>query len=147
MKKLLVIFVFCLAVMPVNAQTESETKEWLNAKLPSLLADALFAPTFDLTDIMIVKKREVGTNVIYEKHEIYYSDITSVEYSEGEKGFYMITLTGKTRRYVNGERKPELKSTSFELKSTDKTNIEKFVKALKHFATLKGAELVKDDLF
>lgn len=132
MKKLISFCIFFFVVFSVNAQSQAETLEWLRAKQPSIrdMSSNLIARgngklTIDETSIKLSTEGS-STNIQWDKVK----DIT-LNYSN-------ITIVSEDLTDGNG---------TFIRLNTDVNISSKFIKALKHMATLKNAKMVKDELF
>lgn len=144
MKKIVVLFfVAFLAAPSVKAQSETETREWLQAKVASLINDEYFPVTFKYTYVRIVTTYNTNSKAPLEWTDVMYDDISSISYSKTDAGFYKIIIAGKD---FMSEKSGMKSSESFFVRG-DESSAQKIVKALTHLATLNGARLIKDDLF
>ncbi len=158
MKKILVLFfAACLAAPALKAQTESETIDWLNAKVPPLCNPVYGIHTkFKSHTWEMLHSFFSGTDKKSKGIEIdpyYISNISSKKFSNGNGTTIFFTSRNNDFTAVqysyNGARETteKVNNVSLDLNTTNETEINKIMKALKHLATLKGATLVKDDLF
>lgn len=138
MRKLQILFVLFLYAGIAQAQTEAETLEWLNAKKIDIRAiwsntmpDANKKYTFDINNDNLYLENVDGAST-----RISWSSIKDIK----PDGDYHINIVSN-RMY---EGKNSYMLLSFEY---NKGTTPKYIKALKHMATLKGAKLVDDDLF
>ncbi len=125
---LLVLFSFTLSY----AQTEQQTVEWLNAKKTEVYN--VYSLTVSNGKLEITKERiraysEDGAQSYYQWHEI--KDIK-------KSGYYIEVVSNST---YNGKTS----YISFAISNEELRG--KYLKALKHMATLNGAKLIDDDLF
>lgn len=122
MKKLISLCLLLFVSIIVKAQSAEETLEWLRAKQPAIRGNSV---TIDENSIRY-SNNENKISIDWSKIK----DVTD-KYLE-------ITIVGN--ELINGKN-------VFIRFSIDGKISEKFAKALKHLAELKGAKLVKDDLF
>lgn len=123
MKKLLSICFILFSAVLAQAQTADETLEWLRTKQPSLGGNSI---TIDQKFIKVTNDK----------------DVTSIEWSKIKdvtRKNFEIKIVGD--ELVNG------KNIFINIRVDDFRISDKFVKALRHLAELKGAKLIKDDLF
>lgn len=107
----------------LKAQTADETLEWLRTKQPSLGGNSV---TIDQKFIKVTNDK----------------DVTSIEWSKIKdvtRKNFEIKIVGD--ELLNG------KNIFINIRVDDFRLSDKFVKALRHLAELKGAKLIKDDLF
>lgn len=122
MKKLISFCVLLLLAVAVKAQSAEETLEWLRAKQPSIRGNSV----------------TIGD--------------TSIKYKEGDKAVeiqwnQVKDVTGKMIEIIIvGQQIVDGKNVFIRLNIDYKIS-EKYAKALKHLAEIKGAKMVKDDLF
>lgn len=142
MKKLLTLLAIFFGLSIANAQTEAETLEWLNVKKVDIGYDddinfsaenmTVCSYSCDFKDVILWKNIKEIT-------------IENNGYSN------QITIKGKvTKRCLSQGCKwdnREEDSLYFICSREKKELQEKFVKALKHIAEMKGAKFIKDDLF
>ena len=132
MKTILTFFVLFLSTGIANAQTEEQTLEWLNAKKTEVYN--VFSLTVSYGKLEISKDRiraysDDGAYADFQWNEI-------KDLKENHSAIEVVnnsTYNGKTS-YI-----------SFQISNAELRG--KYLKALKHMATLKGAKLVDDDLF
>jgi uncharacterized protein YxeA len=134
MKKILVlVFAACLAVPALKAQTVEETLEWMNAKKDEVLYvysnTVSHSGKIKLTSDQIEAYKDDGAYSRYTWSKIKDAKIES-----------MIVKIIFDDTYDGAPAYIKLFMNSSEI-------AEKFVKAIRNMATLKGAKLVKDDLF
>jgi hypothetical protein len=141
MKKLLTICLIMATVFTGNAQTEEETINWINAKKIDIMYENPSnnsASNFDKEMISSYKFPDIKSNDEY-RRTIKWQDITDISFNEKTRDILIkgnvISSSGKN--YISMSCTPQ----------ADKGLIDKMIKALTHMATLKGAKLVKDDLF
>ncbi|RZM19164.1 MAG: hypothetical protein EOO88_38780 [Pedobacter sp.] len=132
MKKLISFAILFFIVFAVKAQSEAETLEWLRTKqqtIRDVSSDVIVRRngklTIDLSSIK-VSNAETSTNIPWNKVKdvtvsLYDITIVSNELVDGKNAFIRLTI--------------------------DSSIAGKYSKALRHMATLKGAKMVKDDLF
>lgn len=156
MKKLLFIYVVFFSSQ-LFAQTAEETVEYINSKLLLQHSDSrgevnnegiiriMNTSPFDPRDITLGN----------------WSQIKSITYLVNEKGRWVITISVPAIIYESWFKKSDyiFREKDFQKTSTDNSiviwfgekipedEIKKLTKALKHMAALKGAKLVKEDLF
>jgi len=135
MKKLISLCLFLFAVILVQAQTADETLEWLRAKQPEiqvLYTGKLGRNTDDIVKLTIgdasIKASTTNDNITIGWEKI--KDVTNK--------FTEITIVGD--ELLDG------RNVYIKLRASSST-AEKYVKALKHMANLKGAKMIKVDLF
>lgn len=157
MKRLLLIaFLFSLTTA-VHAQTESETIDWLNAKVPSLCSDIYGKHLkFRSGSWELLYGYFTGTDKKSQVYEVNPRDIGNIS-TKKFNGGTTITVTSKNKSillvdydYYSGAKLAGGKyvnTATLDLQTTDDTQVNKVVKALKYLATLNGAKLVNDDLF
>lgn len=123
MKKLISFCILFFIVFAVKAQSEAETLEWLRTKqqtIRDVSSDVIVRRNGKLTiDLSSIKvsNAETSTNIPWNKVK----DVVSNELVDGKNAFIRLTI--------------------------DSSIAGKYSKALRHMATLKGAKMVKDDLF
>ena len=123
MKKLITLFLLMFTTLILKAQTADETLEWLRTKQPSLGGNSV---TIDQKFIKVTNDK----------------DVTSIEWSKIKdvtRKNFEIKIVGD--ELVNG------KNVFINIRVDDFRISDKFVKALRYLAELKGAKLIKDDLF
>ncbi|MDY0906603.1 hypothetical protein [Pedobacter sp. CFBP9032] len=123
MKKLITLFLLMFTTLILKAQTADETLEWLRTKQPSLGGNSV---TIDQKFIKVTNDK----------------DVTSIEWSKIKdvtRKNFEIKIVGD--ELLNG------KNIFINIRVDDFRLSDKFVKALRHLAELKGAKLIKDDLF
>ena len=132
MKKLISFCILFFIAFAVKAQTEAETLEWLRTKQKTIrdISSVVIGRrsgklTIDESSIK-VSNAEVSTNILWNKVKdvtASLNDITIVsnDLVDGKNAFIRLNIEGG----ISG----------------------KYVKALRHMATLKGAKMVDDDLF
>lgn len=135
MKNLLALFAIILSVGYANAQTEIETLEWLNTKK---------AEVYNIESTTIGYYDNGKLEITSEMLHVYgkdggYTKINWNEIKDIKMSGYTITIVSSNM--YNGKNS----NIRFDI-STDELR-GKYLKALKHMATLKGAKLVNDDLF
>ncbi len=132
MKNLLTLFVLFLGLGMANAQTEEETLEWLNTKK---------------TEVTDVRSLTVWAGQV-----IFSLSIVKAYTDDGAS----TTIEWKTVKdiKIDGEYVQIVDNNTYQGRTSyirfyvgDKILRDKYAKALKHMATLKGAKLVNDDLF
>ena len=142
MKKLITICLLTAVSYSVKAQTASETIQWINAKKVDirLQKDQFIdeAQNFDSEKISSHLFPSIEDNNKYGRF-IKWADITDISFDNKKN---QILIKGKVvsksgQNYI-------IMSCNVPV---DKSLIDKMIKALTHMATLKGAILVKDDLF
>lgn len=132
MKKLISFCILFFIAFAVKAQTEVETLEWLRTKqqtIRDISSDVIGRRSGKLTideSSIKVSNAEVSTNILWNKIKdvtASLNDITIVsnDLVDGKNAFIRLNIEGG----ISG----------------------KYVKALRHMATLKGAKMVDDDLF
>lgn len=136
MKNLLTLFVLFLGFGMANAQTEAETLEWLNTKK----ADIFSISSLTLNSGYDNEKLDISSEQLHA-----YSDkgaYTKISWNSIKdiKIKYDKYITIVSNTMYNGKNS----FISFEV---NEAILPKYLKALKHMATLKGAKLVNDDLF
>lgn len=124
MKKLIALCILFFTAFIVKAQTADETLEWLRAK-QSAISQSVGDLKIDETSIKVSNEEKI-TNILWSKIKdirLKFRDITIVsdELVNGKSTFIVLMID------------PEIAS--------------KYAKALRHLATLKGAKMVKDDMF
>ena len=122
MKKLISLCLLLFVSIIVKAQSADETLDWLRAKQPAMKGNSI---TMDETAIHYGNAEK--------KSSIQWSKIKDVTSK-------LIDITVVSDEVVNGKN-------VFIRFDIDYKISDKFVKALKHLAELKGAKLVKDDMF
>jgi hypothetical protein len=122
MKKLISLCFLIVIVLTAKAQSESETLEWLRAKQPAISGKSL---SIDSNSIGITSG-EKTVKIQWSKIK----DVTSK----------MLEITVVGDELVDGKN-------VFIRFSIDYKISDKYAKALRHMAELKGAKMVKDDLF
>jgi len=170
MKKLLFLFLFAASFYSVTAQNVSPTKEETLIYLKSKLA---LSKSFDqINEEGIIRNETMdydGVSPVRIRF-LKYKDITDVEYLKSGEDWRLI-LSGSTFRYLYVEDGMYKKTTNpdkkqfiykgrsfgkegdgpvFEIylsSSIAEAEIKKYVRALKHMATISGASLIKEDLF
>ncbi|MBA9076326.1 hypothetical protein [Rufibacter quisquiliarum] len=153
MKKFLsVSFLFLLSCVAVQAQTKSsgtgkpsfeDSKEWLDVKF--------VAYHCDINKSKGIKKVLTEEGITIDGGEVFEE---SIKWGD-VKNFIIDKKMGKIRVIGDNVRKDKkkgenTKQTDLDLylcKDTPYDEMQKMVKALQHAATLKGAKLVKDDMF
>lgn len=135
MKKLIILFVLFLSIGIANAQTEAETLEWLNTKkaeagsISSTTVNSFSNSKLEITSEMLHVYNDEGA---YTK--INWNEIKDIKEDGSSLKIISNSMYNGTnsniRFYISNE---ELRP--------------KYLKALKHMATLKGAKLVNDNLF
>ena len=132
MKKLLALFAIILSVGWANAQTEAQTLEWLNTKKAEIYCASSrifegYCPTLEINEnyLKVYDRKGSYTKILWNEIKDIKEGIKIVsnEMYQG-KNVYLVL-----RFFQNQELEA------------------KYLKALKHMATLKGAKLVNDDLF
>ena len=141
MRKVILAICLMVAMQTVNAQTEAETLEWLNVKKVDI-------ERFDYSMYSSEKLRAAGP---YEDlpSDIKWEDIKEIIFSANKES---IVVKGKVlyrclRSECDWDNKEVESLTIYCKSSAPSETIERFVKALKHMAELKGAKFLKDDLF
>lgn len=134
MKNLLTLFVLFLGLGMANAQTEAETLEWLNTKKADL-----GRPSTNTISYYDLSKLDISTEKLHA-----YSDegaYTKISWNSIKD----IKIEGRNITIVSNEMyKGKNSFIQFDVNDAIRP---KYLKALKHMATLKGAKLVNDDLF
>lgn len=144
MKKLLLILTLIASAFFANAQTEQQTLEWLNIKKSSfayLQIPAINVYLFSGKDWdnLIFNSTSISFTSNKGAIDINYNDIREIinpKFEQLAENSYFVLKVKTTKAN-------ELLS----FWSNDYALTEKFVKALKHIAILKGAKLVDDNLF
>lgn len=134
MRKLVSLMLVLGSFAVANAQTESETLNWLQENKPKLdhvncQAYDLFGDYFEITDDYL--------RLYNDEHQdckIYWKDVTKVT---TENSFF----------YLNTAEKVDEKNVRLKMLITNTPMRERFVKALKHMVDLKTNHVVKSDLF
>jgi len=132
MKKLISLTILFFIAVSVNAQSEAETLEWLRTKqqtIRDVSSDVISRRTGKLTideSAIKVSNAEFSTIILWSKVKDVtesLNDITIVsnDLVDGKNAFIRLNIEGGISA--------------------------KYLKALRHMATLKGAKMVKDDLF
>lgn len=132
MKKLISFCILFFIVFAVEAQSEAETLEWLRTKqqtIRDVSSDVIVRRNGKLTideSSIKVSNAETSTNIPWNKVKdvtvsLYDITIVSNELVDGKNAFIRLTI--------------------------DSSIAGKYSKALRHMGTLKGAKMVKDDLF
>jgi len=132
MKKLISLSLLLFAVFIAKGQTADETLEWLRTKQPTIRSAGSNSIAnrngeLKLDETLIKLSNEQSTT------EIQWKDIKDVTAD-------LVYITIVSSNLVNG------KSTFIRL-NIDSNISAKYAKALKHIAELKGAKLVKEELF
>ncbi len=141
MKKLLTICLIMVTIFTVNAQTETETIQWINAKKVDIMYEKppnSEARNFDSEKISSYVFPDSESNTKYHRF-IKWTDITDISYNNKSRD---ILIKGKV---VSASEDNYIRMSCID--TADKALIDKMIKALSHMATLKGATLVKEDLF
>lgn len=151
MKKSILVLIATLFATLAFAQTVDETIQWLTAKTPPMWRNSNWNLMFRSEEIIMPISMLNGDFSRVEV--IMYKDITSTDLQYSDK-FKILVISGKTKKYhyhwskTKGDYIED--SERFEyyinLKTPDE-DIKKFEKAIKHLAELKGAKLIKDNLF
>src|SRR5690606_1398862 len=145
MKKLITLLALLLFCVYSNAQTAEQTIEWLNAKKTNIITSLSYYQSDKKGDLNSVhfSTEEISFGYfewIYDKNypftgSISWKDINDI-HDEGHLEIMIKAgLTSKgENRYI-----------SLYIRDHDSRN--KFIKALTHMASLKGAKLIDKDLF
>ncbi|MDM1297178.1 hypothetical protein HXZ94_01475 [Empedobacter falsenii] len=135
MKKIITLFVLFLSIGIANAQTEAETLEWLNTKkaeaqyINSTTVTSNYGGKLEITNEILHVYNDEGA---YTK--INWNEIKDIK--QQNKDILIISNS-----MYNG------KNSNISFYISNEELRPKYLKALKHMATLKGAKLVNDDLF
>ena len=136
MKNLLILILSFFSFVWVNAQTEEQTLEWLNTKK---------AEVYDVSSITVqegARRLEINGDIIHAYSDngaytkINWSGIKDVSKTDTKNQIVVISNT-----MYNGL------NTCIFFKIDNPELIEKYIKALRYMATLKGAKMIDDDLF
>jgi tRNA A37 threonylcarbamoyladenosine modification protein TsaB len=132
------MFLFVVSAQFSYAQSEAETLEWLNVKKGEIYLGNSTSNT--------VGGYSPGKTLLFDENVVKLASTDGAWTGIGWKNIKDIKVDApyleivSDREYENKKSYVRLYISSLELR-------EKYVKALKHMATLKGAQLVKDDLF
>lgn len=145
MKNFITLLALLLSCVYSNAQTAEQTIEWLNAKKTNIDTYYSYYHSDRLGKLNSVhfSTEEISFEYfqwVYDKNypftgSISWKDINDIHYEEFSKIMIKAGLTSKgENRYI-------------ELYIKDQDSRNKFIKALTHMASLKGAKLIDEDLF
>ncbi len=132
MKKIIPFFVLFLALGVAKAQTAEQTLEWLNVKkaeISEISANTVRFGKIEITNEHLYAFTDDGATTTIKW--INFKDIKSTNY-------YIQIISNIM--YMG-------KNIYIQLYIPDNEKKAKYINALKHMATLKGAKLVDDDLF
>ena len=158
MKKLILLIIILAGWQFSKAQTVEETVEFITVKLfqahfvakPVATGESLIQPKSWLIDGEF-RKISVGS----------WASIKSINYFKDSDGYWKLDLSGAFTIYDYSSKGLDFSYQDLKFDklgaetrvviifppNTSETDVQKLIKALKHLAVLKGAKLVKDDLF
>ncbi|MGV0927108.1 hypothetical protein ACTS9K_08065 [Empedobacter sp. ULE_I145] len=132
MKTITTILLALFSLTISYAQTEEQTLEWLNAKKTEIYS--VYSLTVSNGKLEISKDRIRAYSDDGAQSDFQWNEIKDLKEDYGDiKVVFNSTYNGKTSFIRFSIYNTELRG--------------KYLKALKHMATLKGAKLVDDDLF
>jgi hypothetical protein len=138
--------------------TLTETIDWINTKFEIWGEDCHIQNKVSVDKLKIInyiKDNKIDNYIIIKG-----SDIKNITFKKNDSGYWYIPIKGKYRKFIYpktdnsqySEPKEDLtinneRCVTFLNKDVTDTEVAKFVKALKHWATLCGAKIIDDDLF
>ena len=141
MKKLFIILCLTFSFIYTNAQTETETIEWLKYQVLSVSEDGDIIK-FNNDEMIIPTTWGTESKKVTSFDIIHYSKIKKIEFKENNLA---IELIGDFKTDKNKSIGKSFITGVFN--NIDKKEIEQFVKGIKHLAILKGAKFINENLF
>ena len=163
-RTILLIVLFSIGISTTSfaqnqGPTLTETIDWINTKF-EIWGQGCHIQNKVSADKLNIINKEKDNGTIDNYTIIKGSDIKSITFKKNDYGYWYIIIKGKYRKFFYpktdnsqySEPKEDLainneRSTTYLNENVSDTEVAKFVKALKHWATLCGAKIIDDDLF
>ncbi|MFD1258821.1 hypothetical protein ACFQ3S_18580 [Mucilaginibacter terrae] len=137
MRKHLLLFVLLVTATLTYAQSETETLEWLNIKKTEITLGSSYSSTVSSYSTVKLLLTNETMRLENDKGAWTEGNWSSIKEVKNENNYVKIIYN------FNYDNKP----TIIGLYISDSAIKEKYIKAVKHMATLKGAKMIDSDLF